>query len=98
MGIGLQCFDANGALTFDAGDHLARFVGSVAISASADGSINVPGLAALGTVFVFFLSNGESVYGIGCPSVTVAGDVISWSYNNLPITMHSSGIIFYGVN
>jgi hypothetical protein len=97
MGIGLQCFDANGALTFSDTDHLARFIGSVAIS-NTDGSITVPGFGALGAAFVFFLSNGESAYGIGCPSITTSGDVISWSYGSAPSSMRSTGIIFYGVN
>lgn len=98
MASGLQCFDSSGNLTFTSEDRLARFIGSIAIANNTDGSTTVAGIAALGTVFMFFLSNGESVYGIGNPLISSSGDVISWSYGTAPTGMRSSGIIFYGVN
>lgn len=94
MGLGLQCFDASGTLTFNATDYLARFVGTITLDGT-NGSQTVSGLTALGTPIYIFASNGDGLF--YNPVLSNSGDTIIWTYPDGGAGTNSTGTIFYGV-
>ncbi|MDR2092267.1 MAG: hypothetical protein LBP58_02970 [Azoarcus sp.] len=93
MAYGLRIWDANGNVTLDVTDRLARYIGSV-YTGTSDGSIVVPGMG--GNIFysISFSSSSMAQF-YTLPVVSISGDVINWVFERradgtIPAT------IFYG--
>ncbi len=77
MAQGLQVFDENGTSILNTNDKVARFHGSVDIGSSA-GSITVSSLSqGNGNIFYMVICNSASFW--DRPTVSISGNVISWS-------------------
>lgn len=81
---GLQVFDANGKLTVDITDSLARIIGTISIAAGTSGSVTVP--AQLGGTRIFVIKLASAPVGpvSGGSSnkrteVTISGNTINWT-------------------
>lgn len=89
MPAGLQCFDAQGNLIFDANSNTTRILGSVNTGTS-NGSITVPEFAtrkgwATIDYIVTDTSNFGPLYMSGLPQIAINGTVLSWAFNGFNI-------------
>jgi hypothetical protein len=79
MAAGLRCWDDQGRLVVDLTTRLGRVVGVQNITASATGTIAVPG--GFGDLFVFTFSSGLSDQSAGyTPAIVVASNGMSFTY------------------
>lgn len=81
---GLQVFDANGKLTVDITDSLARIIGTISIAVGTSGSVAVPAQAGGTRIFVVKLASTPVGPVSNGPSnrrteVTISGNTISWT-------------------
>lgn len=80
MAQGFQIFDGNGALMFNSGDYLPRFVNIIATNA-VSGSISDGNLVQAGyTAFAIVFPIGAFLPGYSTPSISISGATISWTY------------------
>lgn len=99
MGIGFECYDASGRLTFGASDRLGRVLGIISIAqGSASGSLTDANLAN-GDPFAIFFRDGS---GARTVSVTAAasGQTVSWTFGGPYANQGSNnpgGFIVYGI-
>ncbi len=94
-----QIRDAQNRIVLDLTDRLTRQMGSVSIAAGAAGSVTVPD-AGTGSVWYIFTPSAEAANYSYWPTVTISGDVISWSYtttgtNGLGASA-AAGVLRYG--
>lgn len=92
MPSGLQCFDAQGRLTFAATDRLARVLGVVS-TGGVSGSTTSDGLAGNAAYFAFFPDYSSP--GSRWPSISISGNTLSWSYSNA--SGNVPGFILFGI-
>lgn len=103
MAAGLQIFDASGNLVLDASYRVMRIVGWQYINGNSS-SVTDSRLAQGG--FVSFqpantCGDGYLSGGIICPSFSISGGTVSWSYppmNNSTYDRYQEGTLFYGAS
>ncbi|HSX65387.1 MAG TPA: hypothetical protein VLF15_11710 [Pseudoxanthomonas sp.] len=71
---GLEVYDAQGRLVFDATTRLTRTIDQITIAAGSTGSVTIPAIQ--GLPFLFLHLDGGYV-----PIIDVTGQTISWSPN-----------------
>lgn len=92
MTAGLQCFDAQGRLTFAATDRLARVLGYVSTGGQS-GTTTHDGLPGNQPYFAFFPDYSSS--GTRWPAISISGNTLSWSYSNA--SGNVPGFILFGI-
>lgn len=98
MTAGIECFDAQGNLTFAATDYLGRVLGTIPINgASGNGSFTDPDLLS-GTPWAMFFSDGSGAFYVPCV-VTISGQILNWNFGSQYANQgnNPSGFILYGV-
>lgn len=105
MTAGLQVFDASGNITLDATYRVMRIINSVYIGPNnLRGSITDARLAQGGWAsFQPSISCGDGYLagGVICPSFSIVGNTLTWSYankNNPPYDVIQEGYLFYGAS
>jgi len=80
MATGLRIWDAAGNLMLDTNDRVSQGLGVVTIPANSTGSVTVPATGGYNDIwFQFSPSTTAGIYS-RMPDITVAGDLISWSF------------------
>lgn len=100
MGYGIECYDANGRLTFATGDHLARIIGTVYTNRD-DGYVAVPEFNNGGGFAMYLPETASGNFAIRAAVVIEYGG-FRWSWPTWPIQWGSQadrmpGTIIYGV-
>lgn len=95
MSFGLQCFNANGAITVDNASTVTRYIQTFITSASA-GSLTIPALASGRPWVAAYRYTNNSVQYIAA-NVTVSGTTVSWSFPIDGSSNWSPMIVFAGV-
>ena len=86
---GLQCFDQNGNLCFDANSNTTRIIGTVN-TGTKNGSIHVPEFATKkGWVAINYIVTDTSNFGplsmSSLPQVSIEGQYVKWVFNGFGI-------------
>jgi hypothetical protein len=99
MGLGIECYDASGNLTFSADDYLGRVLGTInVVGANNNGSFTDANLLS-GTPWALFFSDGSGAGSVTCV-VSVSGNLINWTFGGLNANnsgFNPSGFILYGI-
>lgn len=94
MPVGLEVWNAQGVKTLDTDDRIMRILGRQVVSG--DGSLSHPGLSA-GDPFYFLSAEGEGTYLSAETSVSVSGDVLTWSVRGYKSGSYPKAFLTYGV-
>lgn len=78
MGLGVQVFNANATSQFDTSFALARNLIRFD-TGRVDGSITVPNVDGQKVPMIMFARLGQAT-----PSVTISGNVVSWTFGSIP--------------
>ena len=97
MSQGLQIWDASGELVLDTKYRVAKLIGRVTTGTS-NGSISVPAFSKGIPIFYGILDSSAQVnpYWQYHPSISVAGNTLSWFFSDSYPQYRASVIITYG--
>lgn len=98
MSSGVQCFDVNGAVRFQASDYLARSLGVIqVVGANGAGSVTDSRLAG-GVGWAIFFPTGRGSKSVRC-LVSVNSSSVSWSFGGVYANTgyNPDGFIVYGI-
>lgn len=98
MGIGFECYDAAGRLTFSASDRLGRVLGIVNVSGAAGNGSFTDANLVNGEPYAIFFRDGSGSLVVPC-IVSIAGQTIFWNYGGpyASAANNPGGFILYGV-